>query len=95
MQLGKRKKKKTILRHTILFTYSSRGWGKKASQWLAGDEVRSKEGGIAKGALSKVWGMTDIFFILTVVMVSPVYKDVKFDQIVIKYVQLLYFNNTS
>lgn len=43
-----------------------------------------KRGRDCKGALSK--RLTEIFFILIVVMVSPVYEDIKLDQTIIKYV---------
>ena len=40
-----------------------------------------------KGALRKVWGMITLLFILIMKMFSPLYKHVKMDHIVFKYMQ--------
>lgn len=50
MQLGKRKKKKTILRHTILFTYSSRGWGRKQVNGYLGMRLEAEREGLQRSS---------------------------------------------
>lgn len=60
-------------------------WWEKTSQWFSGDGVGRRKDG--KGALRNVLRIREMFFILIVVMVSPVYKHVKTDKIVFKYVQ--------
>lgn len=72
---------------------------KKSNIMVAWGWSWKKRGRDGKGALRKIWGTRETFFILLVVMISPVYKDVKFDQTVIKYLQFvvlqLYLNKNA
>ena len=59
------------------------GWGAGRSKSMVTWGWHWKKWGReCKRALRKVLGMTEVFFILIVEMASPVYEDVKFDQIV-------------
>lgn len=72
---------------------------KKSNIMVAWGWSWKKRGRDGKGALRKIWGTRETFFILLVMMISPVYKDVKFDQTVIKYLQFvvlqLYLNKNA
>lgn len=58
---------------------------KEARQWLSANGVGKREG--MQGALREVWGMMKLLFILIMKIFSPVYKHVKMDHIVFKYMQ--------
>ena len=59
------------------------GWGAGRSKSMVTWGWHWKKWGReCKRALRKVLGMTEVFFILIVEMASPVYEDVKFEQIV-------------